>query len=289
MTGHLSLQKKQKNKSRHKLKTRSPWVYRLRVMPLLVLVAALSFGVRFGEFMTGVSAMPGSANAQSTAQENATRQDIAAQLGEVTAAPEEGLLAQASELMEIAQKEEMQTEEGGVVSLDGADAEPKVQVSNSVKNTKEWRDSSDTDFEFSEVRMELFEDLAARRELLEEQERELEVREALLQAAEKEIDQKYKELISLRSEIQDLLKEQSEEEKKRTASLVKIYEGMKPKDAARIFNTLDLDILLNVVSQMSERKSAPIIASMEPDRARTLTMMLMEQKSLPDISEGLSP
>ena len=56
-------------------------------------------------------------------------------------------------------------------------------------------------------------------------------------------------------EIQDLLKQQSEEEKARIASLVKIYEGMKPKDAARIFNTLDTDILLDVVGKMSERKS----------------------------------
>ena len=60
---------------------------------------------------------------------------------------------------------------------------------------------------------------------------------------------------------------------------------MKPKDAARIFNTLDLDVLLNVVSRMSERKSAPVIASMDPERARTLTIMLMEQKALPTLSD----
>jgi flagellar motility protein MotE (MotC chaperone) len=147
----------------------------------------------------------------------------------------------------------------------------------------EWKDSGDTDFEFSEMRMELFEDLTRRRKALEAQEREMAVREALLKAAEKELDQKYKELVSLRTEIQDLLEEQTEEEKQRVASLVKIYEGMKPKDAARIFNTLDMDILLNVVSRMSERKSAPIIASMDPSRARALTIMLMEQKSLPTL------
>ncbi|MCI5060258.1 MAG: flagellar protein FlbB [Alphaproteobacteria bacterium] len=247
---------------------RSDWAYHLRVMPLLVIVAALSFGIRFGEFVTGVSSMPGSAQAESpveVAQPDLPDKDAQAMIDQ-----------ESGELHDMTDGDET-TELG-----EG----PKITASNSVKNAKEWRDSSDTDFEFSEMRMELFEDLAARRQALEEQSRELEVREALLKAAEQELNQKYKELISLRSEIQDLLKEQSEEEKARTASLVKIYEGMKPKDAARIFNTLDLDILLSVVSQMSERKSAPIIASMDPARARTLTMMLMEQKSLPKISEG---
>ena len=83
-----------------------------------------------------------------------------------------------------------------------------------------------------------------------------------------------------------LLEDQSEEEKARIASLVKIYEGMKPKEAARIFDTLDLDILVNVVSQMSERKLSPVLASMNPERARTVTIMLAEQKTLPEMPEN---
>ena len=90
---------------------------------------------------------------------------------------------------------------------------------------------------------------------------------------------------ALRSEITKLLEEQSEEEKARIVSLVKIYEGMKPKEAARIFDTLDLDILVNVTSQMSERKLSPVLAAMNPDRAKTLTIMLAEQKTLPVLPE----
>lgn len=238
---------------------------RLRVMPLLVVVAALSFGVRFGEFMTGVSSSPGSANAQSVVSEQAPDQ----------------MLQPASE----------GAEQNDIVTPQPNEDEPRTAPIGDDRQAGEkieWKDSSDTDIEFSEVRMELFKDLSARRKDIQERERELAVREALLKAAEQEMDQKYKELVSLRSEIKDLLVEQTEEEKARTESLVKIYEGMKPKDAARIFNTLDLDVLLQVVSQMSERKSAPIIASMNPDRARTLTMMLMEQKSLPTLSEDLT-
>ncbi len=247
------------------------WLTRFRVMPLLVVVAALSFGVRFGEFVTGVSSAPGSAQAEATI----SKEPPAGTVKTETEKSSHGAEGE-KPLLLAENKEEPRT----------------VPVANSEKDPKKsgekinWKDSTDSDIEFSEVRMELFEDLSARRKDLQGRERELAVREALLKAAEQEIDQKYKELVSLRSEIQDLLVEQSAEEKARVVSLVKIYEGMKPKDAARIFNTLDLDVLLQVVSQMSERKTSPIIASMLPDRARTLTMMLMEQKSLPDLSDG---
>ena len=61
---------------------------------------------------------------------------------------------------------------------------------------------------------------------------------------------------------------------------------MKPKDAARIFDTLDLDVLVSVMSQMSERKLSPILASMNPERARTITIMLAEQKQLPQLPQS---
>ncbi|MEM8833251.1 MAG: flagellar protein FlbB [Pseudomonadota bacterium] len=239
------------------------WVFRLRVMPLLVVVAALSFGVRFGEFVSGVRMHPGSASAQVTIEESA--EEATLEVGEL----------EVDETVQMAQVDDADGPRTAPVKTDMEPIEPPM----------DWRDAGDTDFEFSEMRMELFQDLKARRQAIEEQERELSVREALLKAAEQEIDQKYQELLSLRKEIQDLLMEQTEEEKARVASLVKIYEGMKPKDAARIFNSLDLDVLLDVVSKMSERKSAPIIASMDPERARTLTIMLMEQKSLPNLSD----
>lgn len=236
------------------------WLTRFKVMPLLIVVAALSFGVRFGEFVSGVSSNPGVAQAQP--DKSILKKPEAPKVGE-----------------QVADKEMTPSSEGEAAA---ADEKPAVDLPD-----VDWKDSMDSEIEYSEVRMELFEDLSKRRQNLEGRERELAVREALLKAAEQEIDQKYKELVSLRSEIQDLLVEQTEEEKSRITSLVKIYEGMKPKDAARIFNTLDLDVLLNVVSEMSERKSAPIIASMNADRARTLTIMLMEQKSLPNLSEDL--
>ena len=51
-------------------------------------------------------------------------------------------------------------------------------------------------------------------------------------------------MAELRGKIESLLETQSEQEQARIKSLVKIYEGMKPKEAARIFDTLDLDVFV---------------------------------------------
>lgn len=228
---------------------------KIRILPILIFVAALSFGERFSSIIQNLRTPANTAYAE-TVEETPDPAELAA--------PDIGDLQAES------------AEEGNETDTMDLGFTPPDQG--------EWADPLDSDFEFSSVQMELFEDLSERRETLEEKEKEIMMREALLKAAEQELDQKYKEMTDLRSEIQDLLKQQSEEEQQQLVSLVKIYEGMKAKDAARIFNTLDINVLLEVMGKMSERKSAPIIAAMNPERARTITIMMAEQKSLPDLS-----
>jgi flagellar motility protein MotE (MotC chaperone) len=50
-----------------------------------------------------------------------------------------------------------------------------------------------------------------------------------------------------------------------------MYENMKPKDAAAIFNELDMPVLLGVAKAMNPRKMAPILARMTPLKAKALT------------------
>lgn len=235
---------------------------RLRILPLLILVAMLSFSVRLVDFALGVSSLSGAALAKDDMQ------------AEDAAMPDEGALMPASE-----------KEEGMAVEAPAAqDAMPDMKLEDA--EPVEWRDSTDDEFEYSTVTRQVFEDLSARRKKLDQREKELMTREALIRAAEQELDRKYQELATLRQEIEGLLQQQSEEEEARIASLVKIYENMKPKDAARIFDTLDLDVLVSVMSRMSERRLSPILASMNPERARTITIMLAEEKQLPELPDS---
>ena len=229
----------------------------LKLLPLLVFVAMLAFSVRLVEVIAGVSSLSGAAYAESAEHKNQDSEDHSAEGGGGLVFEDEDAHEEVKEV-----KEDMHE----------PDHEPVM-----------WRDPTDEDPSYDIVKGELFVELSARRKDLDSRERGLQTREALLQAAEQELDRKFQELSQLRKEIESLLKTQSDEESARVQSLVKIYEGMKPKQAARIFDTLDLDILVSVVSSMSERKLSPVLAAMNPERARTITIMLAEQKQLPSL------
>lgn len=113
--------------------------------------------------------------------------------------------------------------------------------------------------------------LGERRAELDARDQELEARERQLAVAEARIDQKIAELAALQQQIEALLLEYDSQEDEQLMSLVKIYETMKPKDAAPIFNTLDMEILLEIISRMSNIRSAPILAQMDPLRAQQVT------------------
>lgn len=134
---------------------------------------------------------------------------------------------------------------------------------------------------YSYEEIEVLKSLSKRREALELREKEIVKQEALLKAAEEEVDRKVTELVKIKEELQELLEDQSKIQKERVQSLVKIYSGMKPKQASRIFDTLNMDILLAVIGKMSERKVSPILANMDPEKARKVTVMLAEQHKLP--------
>ncbi|MCA8933672.1 MAG: hypothetical protein KDA49_14445, partial [Rhodospirillaceae bacterium] len=108
---------------------------------------------------------------------------------------------------------------------------------------------------------------------------------ALLEVAEQRIDEKIEELHQLRDELEGLLADLSGQQDEQMASLVRIYETMRPGDAATIFNGLDMPVLLDVLQQMSERRSAPILAAMEPERARQVTAELALRRELPELPE----
>lgn len=224
-----------------------------KILPLLIFVAMLAFSVRLSEVVTGISDLPGAAQAAAEKKE-----------------PKE---EKKEELKEDAKPKEMASKKG----------EKTGKKDSGEPDLSKWRDPKDESPAADVIRAELFEEMVERRKTVEAKERALQAREALLKAAEQELDRKFQELSQLRREIESLLETQSDEEKKRVASLVKIYEGMKPKDAARIFDTLDLDVLVAVVASMSERKLSPVLAAMNPERARTITIMLAEQKKLPTL------
>ena len=122
-------------------------------------------------------------------------------------------------------------------------------------------------------------DLRGRRAELDAQAAALAVREATLGAAEKRLTGRLDELNALQKRLEALEAERQAHDEANWRGLVKLYEAMKPRDAATIFNDLDLPVLLPVVDRMKEAKAAPILAAMQPERARQVTAELAQLRT----------
>ena len=134
----------------------------------------------------------------------------------------------------------------------------------------------------TQTEIDLLQQLAERRKYLETRESEVNMREGLLQAAEARIEKKIGELKLFQETIEKLVKTYDDQQGQKIQSLVKIYENMKPKDAARIFEELEMDTLLLVTERMKERKLAPIMAKMNPAKATEITVELSRLRNLPN-------
>jgi flagellar motility protein MotE (MotC chaperone) len=128
----------------------------------------------------------------------------------------------------------------------------------------------------------LLRSLADRRRELDAREREIALQGRLLEASERRVESRIEELKGIETRIEELFGVQEEAQEEQLSSLVTMYQSMKPKDAARILGQLDMDILIQVVRRMSERKMAPILAAMDPIAAQELTVELVTGSGMPE-------
>jgi flagellar motility protein MotE (MotC chaperone) len=120
----------------------------------------------------------------------------------------------------------------------------------------------------------ILERLQERRQELEKRARELDIREGLIAEAEKRVDSKLAEIKEGQAQLAIAVQKKDEAEAARFKGLVTMYETMKPRDAAKIFDRLEVGVLLQVASQINPRNMSEILALMSPDRAEHLTVEL---------------
>lgn len=269
--------KKTAAKQRQKTQTgetiRRSLVSRVRILPLTILAVALLLGLKIGALWEG----RGELFVTAAGAQQATGQPMPVtprQAPAETARPQQ--LAQApsqapSQAQGEAPKAEMPKAEVGK-----GEAPANTAGSSTIKSLA---DRDPTTFTRSEI--ELLANLAQRRDQLEQRSRELDLRESLMAAAEKRIDERIAELKKLEASIRQTVQQYDQQEEKNLQSLVKVYENMKPKDAARIFEKLDPTVQLNVVERMKEAKVAAVLSEMDPASAQNLTVRLANRKQIP--------
>ncbi|HEY7576314.1 MAG TPA: hypothetical protein VH855_01860 [Acetobacteraceae bacterium] len=129
-------------------------------------------------------------------------------------------------------------------------------------------------------------ELRQRRQELDARDAALAARGSVLAAAEQKLTARVAELQALQKKLETLEAARKEREDAGWQGLVKLYEAMKPRDAATIFNDLEMPVLLQVVDRMKEAKAAPVLAAMLPDKARDLTAKLAQMRTQRDGQAG---
>jgi flagellar motility protein MotE (MotC chaperone) len=120
----------------------------------------------------------------------------------------------------------------------------------------------------------LLERLSERRQELDKRARELDIREGLVAEAEKRVEARLAEIKAAEAQVASATEKKDAAEAARFKGLITMYENMKARDAAKIFDRLETDVLLEVASQINPRRMADILAQMSPDRAEKLTVEL---------------
>jgi flagellar motility protein MotE (MotC chaperone) len=140
----------------------------------------------------------------------------------------------------------------------------------------------------SEQEILVLRSLADRRRVLDEREAGIETREQTAAAAEARLQEQIAELKKVESSVQTLLAAMETKRDERIGGLVKTYEAMKPKDAARIFDGMDDKLLMDLAKTMKPANLAAIMSLMQPKRAEALTRMLSELAKPPTTLESLA-
>lgn len=240
---------------------------RFRLLPVLIVMAVLTLGMRLGEIWSGLGGIA---------------------VADGDAASSADFVADPFEPVQIAQAQggdggAAASAEGGAAS-GAAGGEPGAAADTVPDGAEDGttKDLTARDpLSMSEAEIELLQQLANRREELDQRAQKLEQRESLLKAAEKRLEKDISKLETLKADIEQLLVQYDKQQERQVKRLVSIYEKMDPEDAARIFEDMEMKVLLKVIDRMNERRTAPILAEMQPQQAQALTLELAKREDLP--------
>jgi flagellar motility protein MotE (MotC chaperone) len=126
----------------------------------------------------------------------------------------------------------------------------------------------------SPAELRVLQSLGTRRGQLDQREKDLDVQLQLIAAAEAKLDGKIKSLNGLKGQVQSLLGQADAQQQAENDRLIRVYEAMKPKDAAARFSLLEDSVRIPIALKMKEKSLSAILAQMSPPEAKALTERL---------------
>ena len=113
---------------------------------------------------------------------------------------------------------------------------------------------------------------------LDERKRELDAREQSLQKMEEslrvqttEIEKKIQQLDEIRKQIAEKLEHKVEVDQERVNKLVDFYSNMKAQNAAKVFETIDEDLAVEVLIRMKKKNAADIMNLLPAEKSQILS------------------
>lgn len=128
---------------------------------------------------------------------------------------------------------------------------------------------------------------------LNERKKELDLREAELNKLEEELhrqkaglDEKIKQLETMRSQISTTLKTRVATDQEKVDKLVQFYSGMKPQQAAKVIETINEDLAVEVLDKMKKKNASEIMNMMDAKKARRLSELLTGYQRVPAAADA---
>ena len=245
-----------------------------RILPFLIILLMITFSSRLVEFIADDQSFSLMQELMAAEEgEEAKEENKDGEEGDKEEKPEEGEKKEDGDMNEEKPEEGEKKEE-----MDKA--EEKGGGANEAKDEDEEDEAAKMAKMFSDTELEVLQGLAKRREILDIREEDLALRESVLMTIEQNIDKKIMALKQLQKDVQMVLDEYNAKEDMKIKGLVKVYESMKPQDAATIFADLEMEILLPVASNMKEAKLALVLSKMDAIKARELTIQIANRRRL---------
>lgn len=130
----------------------------------------------------------------------------------------------------------------------------------------------------SNIELDHLQKLNERKKELDAREAELNRLETELQAQKSELGKRLEELEQMRTSISSILEDRVKADEEKVETLVQMYSNMKAPQAAKVFETMDEDLAVEILGRMKKKNAADIMNLLKPEKAQTLSEMFAGYK-----------
>lgn len=162
------------------------------------------------------------------------------------------------------------TTEPEAITSEGASSEKSPAAMREVAETPGMEVETEQPQSF-EAKVDLLLEIERKRAALRREQEALAQRAHWLLQLKADIERRVAELEELRADLQAIVDRHQAEEDRKLLHLVKVYESMRPEQAAPLIDGLDDELVVQIFSRMREKQAAKILEYVDPARGVSIS------------------